>query len=173
MSNKIKWATIWDRFFSKVKIGTITRSNVTTPCFEWQAGATHGRAVIAYKGIGEAKALPWYASRVIWELTTGKAIPEDKIICHHCDNGMCVRPDHLFLGTTQDNITDAVSKGHMGKLTPEQVREIREIYGTNKGRGNYLSRINMPTELQLAEKYGVSQETISYIVNNKIFKTVK
>ena len=34
----------------------------------------------------------------------------DLDICHHCDNGHCWNPDHIFIGTTSENILDSVSK---------------------------------------------------------------
>ena len=175
-------ATIWDRFFSKVKLGTIIRPNVTAPCFEWQAGGINQpygkRAVFTYRGIGDNKAKPWYATRALWEMINGIAIDEDIMICHHCDNPSCVRPDHWFLGTAADNRNDAASKNRAThKLTHTQVKEIREAYGVGPGSGNFLDRMDKPTQEQLAEKYGVSTCTISFICSPEekrfIHKTVK
>ncbi|MDE2468782.1 MAG: HNH endonuclease, partial [Bradyrhizobium sp.] len=48
--------------------------------------------------------------RVAWELAHG-AIPVGKVICHRCDNPVCVNVGHLFIGTQQDNVRDAWAKG--------------------------------------------------------------
>jgi hypothetical protein len=50
------------------------------------------------------------AHREAYRLTYGE-IPAGLLICHHCDNRACVRPDHLFLGTYKDNAQDMVRKG--------------------------------------------------------------
>lgn len=37
----------------------------------------------------------------------------DQHLCHHCDNPRCVNFDHIFVGTQQENIADAMAKGRM------------------------------------------------------------
>lgn len=78
-----------------------------------------------------------YAHRYSWETAYG-AVPQGLNVLHRCDTPRCVRPDHLFVGTQQDNVDDMMAKGRDGprpvfrgsehpeaKLTEEMVRRIR------------------------------------------------
>jgi hypothetical protein len=76
---------------------------------------------------------------------------------HACDNKVCVNPDHLTLGTQQQNIRDAVLVGALAHqlLMPDDVREIRTRLSSGaKG-------------IDLASEYGVTPSTISDIKRGK------
>lgn len=78
-------------------------------CWLWIAGGDsetgYGRIRVGGRGTKHE-----VAHRVSWELTNGP-IPEGLWVLHHCDTPRCVRPDHLYLGTVQDNNADRVARG--------------------------------------------------------------
>jgi hypothetical protein len=74
------------------------------------------------------------AHRYAWILKHGKP-PEGMSIMHICDNPPCCNPDHLKLGTHQENMADMVAKGRGNaghprgrkqKLWPDRVRPVKE-----------------------------------------------
>lgn len=100
------------------------------------------------------------AHRVSWEIANG-SIPEGLFVCHRCDTPRCVRPDHLFLGTPEENTHDMMRKGRKAtgprcgraKLNWDQVEEIRQLSAQGA------------TTVALGLRYGVHNETIRRIAN--------
>ena len=94
--------------------------------------------------------------RVSYELHSGP-IPEGLFVLHRCDNRKCCNPEHLSVGTNQDNMDDKVAKGRWAGnaiLTLEKVKEIRQKY------------IETTTYKELAIEYGVHYNTIYAIITN-------
>lgn len=65
-------------------------------------------------GYGELifKGKMWKVHRLVWVALKGP-IPSwpRAVVLHSCDNRKCINPDHLSLGTQQENIRDCVTKG--------------------------------------------------------------
>jgi hypothetical protein len=102
-----------------------------TGCWNWQRSVRGGRDGRRY-GLISVKGECRSTHRTSYETFVGP-IPEGLFVLHHCDNGFCINPKHLFVGTHQDNVNDQVSKlRHMhgsnngrAKLTPAQVKRIK------------------------------------------------
>ncbi len=90
--------TLLQRFEEKISI------EPTSGCWLWTAGVN----AMGYGFIG-INQRPYLAHRVSWELHNGP-IPNNTLVCHHCDNPPCANPNHLFLGTHQDNSDDKYRK---------------------------------------------------------------
>ena len=130
-------------------------------CWEWSRSST-----AAGYGILRIKGKTILAHRASHELWVGP-IPDAYYVCHSCDNPPCMNPSHLFTGTPSENNLDASSKGKNirslnpgSRLTDDQVRDIRRHL-----KAGVVQR-------RLAEKYGVSPQTITNIKQGKQWTTL-
>jgi hypothetical protein len=105
------------------------------------------------------------AHRAAWMDVNGP-IPAGLFVCHRCDVPACINVEHLFLGTTDDNMADMVAKKRQAigersggsKLTADQVRAIRV-------RRSESYKV-------LAKEYGVSVQMIYAIWKGRNWKHV-
>lgn len=146
------------RFWDKVQKGP--------DCWEWQG-------FISQDGYGETsyKSKTIRAHRLSWILERGD-IPNGLCVLHACDNRKCVNPEHLFLGTREENCQDMRNKNrhvipvgsHNGKskLSEEQVVSIRQMYAN----GGWTHR-------SLGEYFGVNHSTIGFVLRNEAWRHVK
>lgn len=159
------------RFWRKVKRGD--------GCWIW-TGAKRGKKYGAIRFRGKS----WSANRVAWILTNGE-IPNGLFVCHHCDTPLCCRPDHLFLGTNQDNMDDMNAKGRGARgethgfiLHPEKIPR-GEKRGTSKLTDNSVREIRNKfsaggiSKMDLAREYKVDHTTIRSVISRKNWKHIE
>ena len=131
-------------------------------CWPWKAAnvAGYGRALVR---VMSERGVAWrweVASRVAYELSVGNLAANENVL-HSCDNGLCVRPDHLSKGTQQDNANGMVDRGRfMATLNHALVRSIRERYASEP----------QTTIIDLATEHGVSYQTIWKIITGKTWR---
>lgn len=154
-------AALVARFWSKVnRDGPKSRPELT-PCWEW-TGARHpkGYGEVTLDNISGAHRVSYYLDR--------GTDPGDRLVRHACDYPPCVNPDHLLLGHPIDNSRDARERGRTAagtkngsaKLDPESVLAMRHEYAKGDSIG------------ALAERYGVTDSLVGYVVRGRIWKKV-
>lgn len=162
-----------ERFWEKVNKNGRHMPHMETQCWEWTAGTRNGYGNIK---VGSHMLT---AHRVSWLIHNGSipdlVAPDDYFgtcVLHKCDNRLCVRPDHLFLGTQLDNIQDRARKGRTvvpvgvnnwnSKLDPDRVRQIRRLYAS----GEHSLK-------KLARQFAVSKKAVLNIVKRRVWREVE
>lgn len=154
--------TAEERFWSKVQR--------TEHCWFWQAGKFSD----GYGAFGFERKL-WKAHRWSYTQYVG-LIPAGMVVMHSCDEPACVRPEHLSLGTPQENHRDSMRKGR----TAWQRYAIKPPRRDQRGALNAMAKLSAKDieqiqnrychgekQQKIADDYGVKQSCISKIVNRK------
>lgn len=106
----------------------------------------------------------WYAAhRAAWEVAKGP-IPEGLFVCHKCDVPSCVNPNHLFLGTHDDNMADRDAKGRHGHGPSHWAAEIT----LEQAVAIYLT---IGEQRAIGRQFGVSQTIVWQIKSDRHWLT--
>ena len=132
------------------------RTNKTAGCWFWRLrggrNATN-RPMITVDG----KLILVY--RFVLEQALGRPLRKGMEVCHKCDNGSCIRTDHLFEGTHADNMRDAQAKGRIRHTLESKERLRRAQLGvkeTAETRAK-LSRAHRGVPLSDAHKAAIGR----------------
>lgn len=153
------WGNAIERFWAQVKI--------TDECWEWT-----GSIVAAGYGQISINGKARLAHRVSfeWNIANGPADPS-MCVCHHCDNRLCVRPDHLFIGTDKENAADKVAKGRCN--APKGTSHHNAILNDNIVIIAREMRSNGDGDTKIARALGVTKSAVYRAVRGETWKHVK
>ncbi|CAK0742246.1 hypothetical protein CCP3SC1AL1_1170020 [Gammaproteobacteria bacterium] len=108
--------------------------------------------------------------RMAYQYFKGR-LTKEMFVCHHCDQKLCLSPDHLFLGTPQENMTDMInkkrdikakgSKHYLSKLNDNDILNIRKLRGEGK------------TYLDISKIYNVHMQNIASIIQGRSWSHIK
>ncbi len=199
MSMKGSRLPILERFWLRVnKDGPIPAHKPELgPCWVWTGATT-------YQGYGKMniRGVRNFTHRISWEIHNGP-VPDGLWVLHKCDFTTCCRPDHLFVGTNQDNTADSTTKGrrasgerHGTHTKPETLKRGDEHWTNRmpekvKGESNGFSKLtddevrairkaykgdeytNRESQQSIADRFGIHQTAVSAIVRRQTWTHVE
>ena len=156
---KLTWNQRIARFYSYVR--------KTRSCWLWEGDKNEKGYGEFWDGRKKAR-----AHRFAYQLDHGP-IPARMWVIHSCDVRDCVNSKHLRLGTVTDNNRDTAARGRQALqvsmngpngrvLTRSSVLQIRRLL-FHSGKLSYQ---------QIAERFGVSKDTIERIKRGVIWKVL-
>lgn len=144
------------RFWMQVKSGC--------ECWEWiGVQDSHGYGYITING------RQLITSRYSWILHYGQIESKDVFVLHKCDNRLCVRPDHLFLGSARDNTADMIVKGRTPKRWLQ--KRVKPLSDEEIGNIRWLHSLGLNQRV-IATQFSINQSTVSLIIRRKLHKHV-
>ncbi len=136
-------------------------SEPNTGCWLWIGGCT-GRG---YGTMHLTNPRRMVGAHVVSYMLFRGDVPTGLDVRHTCDVVCCVNPEHLVLGTRKQNMADAKARG-------------RHAHGSRCGQAKITEqdviniRADKRSQSQIAKQYGLSQATVSVLINRKTWKHV-
>lgn len=127
----------------------------------------HGCTTVTTRGYGQVwtNGQRLYAHRLAYCRHHGLDIESIKglIVMHSCDNPRCVNPDHLSLGSNQDNQKDKVTKGRQATCSKHGQSKLSEKDVL------FIFSSEIPRS-QLADMFGIHKTTVGLIQRGKTWR---
>lgn len=125
-------------------------------CWIWQGN-------IGNQGYGRISLLGnlFLTHRFAYEIYLG-LIPDDKGVLHKCNNRLCVNPEHLYLGTPQDNSRDWIEarKKDIQNTINACASPLKSFQQVEKELIRNTLAINNQSRNKTAEILGISTTTL-------------
>ena len=140
LTSRHKHCAVRCRFLDKCEQYKIYKCD--SDCWEWGGS-------IANSGYGQmaiGNDTPETTHRLSYLYNIGE-IPEDKIICHHCDNRKCFNPGHIYAGTYQSNVDDMYIRGRQNNK------------GNRKGENHPASSLSDVSALEILDNFNAGEKT--------------
>lgn len=160
--------TLRSRFYNRINVDGATQPHCSDlgNCWEW-TGTLDPRGYGYLAITSSHKTWHGFAHRLSWLFHHGED-PAQSGVLHKCDNPKCVRPDHLFLGSQDDNMKDMASKGRsrkppedwIGKLPDSQIIEMRRVNESGV------------SIREITRRFGTPYATLHSILNRKTYRNV-
>ena len=124
----VKQKTIEEKFWRHV--------SKTNHCWVWNGTLNDSGYGVVFHDFNGSGHKQYRAHRIAYFIYNGVMLERNEVLMHTCDNPRCVNPDHLVVGTQQDNLRDMCKKG-------------RNRYGTSRGLANPRTKLNEDLVLQM------------------------
>ena len=93
------------------------------------------------------------------------------VVRHTCDNRKCINPEHLVIGTHQDNMDDMKKRNRTAKGEAHGRAKLSEV-DIKTIRDRYIRGSKVHGLLAIAKDFGVAFQTVSKIINRHRWQSV-